>query len=112
MNVCVTLGPEGTVGGGLGKAPRVAVATVTDGQLTAWTEHEVGWDQLHGEGGEGAHHARMVRFLREHHVELLVAGHLGGGMQHTLTKLGVRLALGASGDAQEAVVAAAAAGRA
>ncbi|WP_121251260.1 NifB/NifX family molybdenum-iron cluster-binding protein [Nocardioides ferulae] len=110
MNVCVTLGPDGTVGGGLGKAARVAVATVTDGELAAWTEHEVGWDRLHDEGTEGAHHARMVRFLREHHVELLVAGYLGAGMQHTLTKLGVRLALGAQGDAQEAVVRAATSG--
>ncbi len=108
MIVFTTLGAGGTVGGGLGRASHVAVATVEDGQVTAWTEHEVNWDRLHDEGSEGSHHARIVRFLREHGVEVVVARGAGAGMQRTLTSMGVRPVLGVEGDARAAVVAAAA----
>lgn len=104
MIVCTTLGPDGTVGGGLGKAAHVALATVTDGQVGEWTEHEVEWDRLHDEGTEGAHHARIVKFLREHGVEMVVARGIGPGMQNTLGKMGVRFTLGVQGDARQAVV--------
>lgn len=107
MTLCTTLAADGAVGGGLGRARRVAVATVADGRLTSWEEHEVGWDTLHDQGAEGAHHARIVRFLREHHVEVVVASHIGPGMQRTLHSMGVRMALGAQGDARQAVLAAA-----
>jgi predicted Fe-Mo cluster-binding NifX family protein len=110
MIVFTTLGPAGTVGGGLGRASHVAVATVEDGQVTSWAEHEVGWDRLHDEGSEGSHHARIVRFLREHGVEVVVARGAGEGMQRTLSSMGVRPVLGVQGDARAAVVAAAAAG--
>ncbi len=107
MIVFTTLGPGDTVGGGLGRATHVAVAAVEDGQITSWTEHEVGWDRLHDEGTEGSHHARIVRFLRDHHVETVVARGAGEGMQRTLASMGVRPVLGVHGDAREAVVAAA-----
>lgn len=110
MIVFTTLGPGGTVGGGLGRASHVAVATVEDGRVTSWTEHEVGWDRLHDEGTEGSHHARIVRFLREQGVEVVVARGAGAGMQRTLDSMGVRPVLGLEGDAREAVLAAAAAG--
>lgn len=109
MIVFSTLGPNGTVGGGLGRAPRVAVASVSDGRIDSWEEHEVGWDRLHDEGAEGAHHARIVRFLREHGVEVVVARGMGPGMQRTLGSMGVRSVLGVEGDAREVVVAAASA---
>ena len=85
-----------------------AVAEVTDGAVTRWTEHDVAWDRLHDEGGEGSHHARIVRFVREHGAEVIVPGHMGPPMQHTLGKLGTRLVLGATGDAKAAALAAAA----
>lgn len=111
MIVCTTLAAEGGVGGGLGRARRVAVASVREGQLASWEEFEVGWDDLHDQGTEGAHHARIVRFLRDHDVELVVASHIGPGMQRTLGSMGVRTALGATGDARQAVTRAAAATR-
>lgn len=104
MIVCTTLGPDGTVGGGLGKAAHVAVAAVDDGQVGSWTEHEVAWDRLHDEGTEGSHHARIVKFLRENDVELVVARGIGPSMQNTLGKMGIRFVLGVEGDAQQAVV--------
>ncbi len=107
MKICTTLGPDGTVGGGLGRAPRVAVASLDDGRITSWEERDVAWDELHGQGGEGAHHARIVRFLREHDVEVVVAAGIGPGMLRTLGSMGVRAVTGASGDARTAVVTAA-----
>lgn len=107
MIVCVVVDGSGEVGGGWGRARRVAVASVTDGVLTGWREVDVRWDEAHDEGTEGSHHARIVRFLRENDVGVVIAGHMGPPMQNTLTQLGVRLVLGASGDARAAVAAAA-----
>ncbi len=109
MKLCSTLGPDGKVGHGLGRASYVALATVTDGQITSWEEIEVGWDHLHDQGTEGSHHARIARFLRDHGVEVVVAPHLGAGMQRMLDTMGVQMVLGVDGDAREAVTQAAAA---
>ena len=105
MIVCVTI-QSGEVGGGWGKARAVAVATVSDGAITEWRETEVRWDIAHDEGTEGSHHARIVRFLRDNAVEVVVAGHMGQPMQNTLAKLGVRVVIGATGDARAAALAA------
>jgi predicted Fe-Mo cluster-binding NifX family protein len=110
MIMCATLGSGGTVGPGLGRASRVAVASVTDGHISSWEELEVGWDRLHDQGTEGAHHARITRFLRDHNVEVVVAPHLGAGMQRTLGSMGVRMVLGVQGDARRAVTQAAGTG--
>jgi predicted Fe-Mo cluster-binding NifX family protein len=102
--VLVTIRPDGTVAPGLGRAPLVAVATVTDGTLVDWQEHAVGWDTLHDEGTEGAHHARIAKFLREHEVDVVVTGRAGAGMVRMLGTMGVRLVMDVEGDARSAVV--------
>lgn len=103
MKVLTTLDAGGNVGGGLGRAPRVGLATVEDGRITSWEEIPVGWDELHGQGAEGAHHARIVRFLREHQVGVVVAKGVGEGMQRVLGNMGIRLVLGVQGDAHQVV---------
>lgn len=106
MNVCVPVAETGEVGHGWGRAARVAVTEITDGELTRWEEYDVGWDRLHDAEGEGSHHARIVRFLKEHEVTVVVAGHMGPPMHHTLEKMGLAVHTGAVGDARAAVLAA------
>lgn len=100
--VCVPVTPTGEVDRRWGKAARVALARLDDGAVVDWRVMDVGWDRLHDAGGEGQHHARVVRFLRDNGVTVVVAAGMGPPMQNTLTKLGVRTVLGASGDARAA----------
>ena len=102
------------VGDGLGHAHTMAVADVQDGQVTSWQEFDVGWDESHPSGGHdeadgpggshGAHHARIVRFMREHNVQAVVTGHIGPPMAHTLDLMGIAVVT-AQGDARELAVA-------
>lgn len=108
--VVIAINLDGTtVASGWGKAHTVAIATVTDGQITDWSEHAVGWDELHGQGSEGQHHARIVRFVREQGAKIVVTGHMGPPMHNTMTKLGCKILLGVDGDARSAALAAVAA---
>lgn len=106
MNICITVTPDGQVGGGWGRAERVAVAKVANGKIESWDEIDVGWGRLHDAEAEGMHHARIVTFLREHEIQTVIAGHMGPGMQQTLAKMGIAVRIGATGDARAAVLAA------
>lgn len=90
------------VGAGLGRAHWMGIATVANDVITSWDEYEVAWDIWHDQGPEGSHHARIVRFLREHGVQAVVTGHAGPPMVNTMLKLGVLPLLGASGSARDA----------
>jgi predicted Fe-Mo cluster-binding NifX family protein len=103
MVVCVPVAPDGTIDPSWGRAARVAVAHVESGVVGDWQEFDVRWDELHDEGTEGGHHARIARFLRDHSVDTVVAGHMGQGMLEMMPRMGVTLWLGASGDARGAV---------
>ena len=46
----------------------------------------------------------MARFLRDHHVDVVVADHMGGGMRRMLDTMRVSVRLGAAGDARGAVL--------
>ncbi len=105
MIVCVSLAPGGKVGGGWGRAPRVAVAEVAGGRIVGWEEFDVGWDRLHDESPEGGHHARIARFLADHRVDEVIAGHMGPPMRQMLGRMGIRVRLGVEGDARLAVAA-------
>ena len=104
MVVCVPVTTEGLVDPRWGRADRVALADVTENGIGDWQEHDVGWSVLHGEGTEGSHHARVARFLRDHQVEAVVADHMGAPMAHMLQQMGLKVRLGAGGDAREAVL--------
>jgi predicted Fe-Mo cluster-binding NifX family protein len=104
MIVCVPVTSTGEIDPRWGRAARVAVVEVRDGDLVRWEEFEVGWDQLHDVGTEGGHHARVAQFLQDHRIDVVVAGHMGGPMVQMLDRMGLEVQLGASGDAGRAVV--------
>lgn len=108
MVICVPVMPDGSVDASFGRAARLSVMRVENGRIVAAEEHDVGWDVLHDAGPSGSHHGRIVRFLREQEVEAVVAGHVGPPMVETMGKMGLRIWLGAAGDARAAVLAAAA----
>jgi predicted Fe-Mo cluster-binding NifX family protein len=106
MRVCVPITTEGQVDPRWGRADRVAVASVIDGEIADWQEFPVGWGRLHDEGTEGAHHARVARFLRDNQVQAVAVHHVGLGMQRMLASMAIRVVDGLGGDARSAATAA------
>jgi predicted Fe-Mo cluster-binding NifX family protein len=97
------------IGGGWGRARRVAVVDLVEGQIASWTEHEVAWDQSHDSApSHGSHHARIVRFLRDQSIEAVLTGHMGPPMARMLDSMGVVALVGLSGPARPAAQALAA----
>ncbi len=106
MIVCVPVGPDGAVDPRWGRARRVAIAEIQDGLVRRWDEIDVGWDTLHDQGTEGGHHARVATFLKDHGVEGVILDHAGEPMLQMFRSMGLRVWLGASGDARNAALAA------
>ena len=94
---------DGNIDPRWGRADWVAVAEVTDGEIVNWQEIEVSWNRLHDEGTHGSHHARIVKFLREHNIEAIVANHIGEGMVRMLETMKLPVHLGATGDVRIAI---------
>jgi predicted Fe-Mo cluster-binding NifX family protein len=107
MILCAPITAEGSIDHGWGRVDRVAVADVVDDKIVSWHEIQVSWSQLHDEGTPGSHHARVVTFLRDHHVKAVVVEHMGDGMARSLATMNLPVHMGAAGDAREAVLAAA-----
>lgn len=105
MVVCIPVAADGRIDPRWGRADRVALAEVSDGAVVSWNELDVGWSRAHEAGPEGSHHARIARFLIEHRVEAIVAHHMGEGMLNMLRRMGIKVRLGADGDAREAAAA-------
>lgn len=98
---------EGQSAHAWGRAHWIGVAELDDQhELTSFTVHEVRWDELHDEGTEGSHHARIVRFLKEQGIEAVVVDHMGPGMQRVMHTMGIPLLPASPGDAQASIVAA------
>lgn len=104
MIVAVPVTPQGLVDPRWGKAHDVAVVELDGGRIVTWEQHEVGWDDLHGQGEHGAHHARIVRFLRDQRVEAVIINHCGAPMMNTMQKMGLVLIVDAQGEARDVVV--------
>ncbi len=106
LTVAVPVTEAGEVGHRWGRAERIAVAGTGEGVELSWTVHEVRWDVLHDEGGEGQHHARVVRFLRDQGVTHVVADHMGAGMARMLATMGIPVVRPTDRDARASVLAA------
>ena len=106
MIFCAPVTREGMIDPRWGRADRVALADVVDGEIMSWQVVEVSWSRLHDEGAPGSHHARVVTFLRKHNVEAVVVDHMGDGMVRMLDTMRLPVHSGAAGDARAAVKAA------
>ena len=91
MRVCVPITDDGQVDPRWGRADRVAVASVVDGQIADWQEFTVGWGTMHDAGTEGAHHARVARFLRDNQVQAVAVRHVGPGMHRMLGSMAIQV---------------------
>ncbi|MGC8626390.1 MAG: NifB/NifX family molybdenum-iron cluster-binding protein [Acidimicrobiales bacterium] len=105
--VAVAVTEGGLVDPRWGRASTVALATVRKGVVSGWEEHQVDWGMLRATGSERAHHARVARFMKQHGVGAVVAGHMGPDMLAMLERMGLSVHLGAHGDARQAVLQAA-----
>ncbi len=106
MIFCAPVTSEGMIDPRWGRADRVALADVVDGEIMSWQVVEVSWSRSHDEGAPGSHHARVVTFLRDHDVEAVVVDHMGDGMVRMLDTMRLPVHSGAAGDARAAVKAA------
>ncbi len=106
MILCVPVTNDDMVDPRWGRADRIAVAEVVDGEITSWQEIEVSWSRLHDEGTPARHHARVARFLKDHQIQTVVANHVGDGMVRMVNTMGLTLRLDADGDARSAVLSA------
>jgi predicted Fe-Mo cluster-binding NifX family protein len=106
MIICLPVTAAGQIGHSWGRADRVAIAEVGDSGISTWEEFEVGWDQTHDAVEHSQHHERIARFLTDHHVACVVAGHMGPPMQQMLGEMGISVQLGAAGEARSAAVSA------
>ena len=103
MKVCVPVTADGQVDPRWGRADRAEVA---GGEVRDWQEYIVAWGTLHDQGTEGAHHARVARFLRDNGIQAVGVHHVGSGMQRMLGSMAIRVVTGLSGDARSAARAA------
>lgn len=104
--LCVPITDDEQVGTSWGKASAVAIAAVDNGTIESWRTEAVNWDVSHDQGTPGSHHARVARFVQDNAVTTVLAFHMGAPMQNMLTKLGVDVQQGVSGDARLAVTSA------
>jgi predicted Fe-Mo cluster-binding NifX family protein len=106
MIVCLPVTADGQVGPSWGRADRVAVADVGASGIGSWEEFAVGWDQTHDASDHDQHHQRIARFLTDHRVTCVVAGHMGPPMQQMLDQMGISVRLGAGGEGRSAAISA------
>lgn len=106
MNIATPVTDTGQSAAAWGKAHWIGVATVEDGAVSAWQVHEVAWDVSHDEGTHGSHHARIVRFLKEHGIQAVVVDHMGPGMVQVMQTMQIPVLPASPGDAQASILAA------
>ncbi len=87
---------------GVGRAHKVAIATVVNGNVEKWEEIDVKWDESHEQEYEGYHHASIVKFLQGHKIKNIVTFGAGEDIRRMLAKLGIKLNI-ASGNGRRVV---------
>lgn len=67
------------------------------------TEHKVLSAEIVSTNGSG--HGALAGFLKDHQVDILICGGIGGGAVQALSAVGIQLYAGVSGSADAAVIA-------
>jgi predicted Fe-Mo cluster-binding NifX family protein len=106
MIVATPVTQDGQSAAAWGKAHWIGVADVADGNVRSWQVHEVAWDESHDTGTHGSHHARIVRFLKEHDIQAVVVDHMGPGMVQVMEAMHIPLLPARPGDAIASILAA------
>ena len=91
MKIAVTY-ENGQVFQHFGKTQQFKMYQVENGQADEGTVADAG----------GAGHSALAVFLREHQVETLICGGIGGGAQTALAQAGIQVYPGIQGDADQA----------
>ena len=94
MRIAVTY-ENGTVFQHFGHTEQFKTYDIADGKAIS--------SELLSAGGTG--HEALAAFLKDHGVDVLICGGIGGGAEAALREQGIELCAGASGDADEAVAA-------
>lgn len=92
MKIAVTY-QEGMVFQHFGHTEQFKVYTVEDGAITS--------AEVLDTNGQG--HGALAGFLKEHNIDTLICGGIGGGARNALAEAGIELFPGAAGDADEQV---------
>ncbi|MFV9510867.1 NifB/NifX family molybdenum-iron cluster-binding protein [Tepidibacillus sp. LV47] len=121
MKVAVAVLPNGMVNTHFGRANRLALATIENGQITKWEEVDVPFAQTHGDHDHHhdhhdhhhhhdhehhhhhAHHENIKNWLVEHGIDMVLVDHAGPGMQKVINETNIKVIVGAKGNAREVV---------
>lgn len=103
MKIALAVLPNGMVNSHLGRADKVAIATIEDKEIAKWEEfdvpfgknhdhhhhhsHEHGHD--HGQGNK--HHESIRDFLVSHNVDVILVEHSGPGILALLEEANIKM---------------------
>ncbi|TCS83687.1 NifB/NifX family molybdenum-iron cluster-binding protein [Tepidibacillus fermentans] len=115
MKVAVAVLPNGKVNTHFGRANKLALATIENGQITKWEEVAVPFAETHGNHDHHhdhdhehhhhapGHHEGIKNWLVDHEVDMVLLDHAGPGMQKVMSETDIKIVVGAKGNAKEAV---------
>jgi len=117
VKVAVAVLPNGMVNAHFGRANKLALATVENGQISKWEEVEVPFAESHGDHDHHHdhdhhdhehhhapdHHEGIKNFLVEQGVDMVLLDHAGPGMQKVMNETDIKIVVGAKGNAKEVV---------
>ena len=105
MKIALAVLPNGMVNSHLGRADKVAIATVENKEITNWEEYDVPFgknhdhhhhdnhnhNHEHGHGQGNKHHESIRDFLVQHNVDVILVEHSGPGIMAMLEEANVKM---------------------
>lgn len=121
VKVAIAVLPNGMINAHFGRANKLAVATIENGQITKWEEVDVPFAETHGDhdhhdhdhdhdhGHEHhhhhapGHHEGIKNVLVQSGVDMVLLDHAGPGMQKVMNETDIKIVVGAKGNARESI---------